>query len=76
MIFSDLTFDQPGMGGVITILFDDATTPEEMGFALGGELSIQPRAQRREEEEEEEKYPEEIPMAPEDERDDGRAASR
>ena len=65
MIFSDLTFDQLGMRGVITILFDDATAPEQMGFTLEGELSIQPRAERGEQEEE--KYPQEIPMAPEDE---------
>ena len=65
MIFSDLTFDQPGMRGVITILFDDATAPEQMGFTLEGELSIQPRAERGEQEEE--KYPQEIPIAPEDE---------
>jgi hypothetical protein len=65
MIFSDLTFEQPGMRGVITILSDDATTPEQMGFTLEGELSIQPRAEREEQQEEE--YPQEIPMAPEDE---------
>ena len=76
MIFIDLTFDPPGMRGVITILSDDAAAPEEMGFTLGGDLSIQPRAQRGEQEQEEEKYPKEIPMAPEDEGDDGGAAGR
>ena len=51
MIFGDLIFDQPGMRGVITILFDDATAPEQMGFTLEGELSIQPRAEKGEREE-------------------------
>ena len=38
MIFSDLTFEQPGMRGVITILSDDATTPEQMGCTFEGKL--------------------------------------
>eukprot|EP00435_Cladocopium_sp_Y103_P048802 s823_g14.t1 len=63
LIFSDATFGQPGMRGVITILSDDATTPEEMGFTLEGELQIEPRERGEEAEE----YPPEIPLVPEDE---------
>jgi len=44
MIFSDLTFEQPGMRGVITILSDDVMVPKNGQPLSSASTFAQPRA--------------------------------